>query len=385
MSKKLAVYIHWPFCISKCPYCDFFSISKCSAEKNYHSRIFKEVEDRLLNDLSNSLLEKYSISSIFFGGGTPSLMTAKNIQNIINYLIKNHTIDNEIEISLEANPGTFDKQKLKEFKSAGINRLSLGIQSFSDKNLKFLGRIYDSDKALRSVDITANIFDNFSIDLIYGYACQDMYSLENDLKYAVDTGCKHLSCYQLTFEKNTPFYEKLISGDIKKISEKQEVNMYKFINEFLEMNEFYRYEISNYSQNGYTSKHNLSYWNYNDYIGIGPGAHSRITENGKKYEIIRINNIDAWINKKDSYIQKKELNQIEMLQEIILSGLRLSDGLLIENIYKKIPQSIFSKIITENKLKTLYDNKLIYKFNKRIKLTKAGFLKLDSMIEFLVN
>lgn len=373
--KSLAVYVHWPFCVSKCPYCDFFSVPKSS------DSICDDVENRLLKDLKTSMQElgQCEISSVFFGGGTPSLMSPKGVWSILNFLRKNHVVRDDIEITLEANPGTFDKQKLMDFRDAGINRLSLGVQSFSDQNLKFLGRIYDAQKAISAAENVANVFDNFSFDFMYGYESQNRVSLEDDLGLATKIGCKHVSCYQLTFEPGTNFYDRLMAGEITPICERKEISMYNFISDFLESREIYRYEVSNYSKPGFESKHNLAYWNYEDYLGIGPGAHSRITINNKKYEIIRPKNICDWGN-----ISRKELTYEEMLQEMILSGLRLTKGIKIKDILRKIPHEVFEKIITKQKLATLHKNKLIYKFNDELKTTKSGFLKLNSVIEFLL-
>lgn len=370
----LAVYIHWPFCVSKCPYCDFFSVSKFS------DSVCAGVEKRLLEDLKTSMQElgRCEINSVFFGGGTPSLMSAKSVFDILNYLQKNHVVHDNAEISLEANPGTFDRQKLKDFCDAGINRLSLGIQSFSDENLKFLGRIYDSKKAIQAAENVANVFDNFSFDFMYGYEVQR--SIENDLNRAIEIGCKHVSCYQLTFEPGTVFYDRLMAHKIKPICERKEISIYKFINDFLKSHGVYRYEISNYAKPGFESRHNLAYWNYEDYLGIGPGAHSRITINNKKYEIIRPKNIYYWGN-----FSRKELSDEEKLQEIILSGLRLTEGIEIETILRKIPQNIYEKIITKQKLATLHKNGLICRYDRRLKPTKSGFLKLNSVIEFLLS
>ena len=382
--RKLAIYLHWPFCLSKCPYCDFFSAAEISLEK------YRSVEERLLEDLK-SLAEidnsnsKIRISSIFFGGGTPSLMSAKSVENIVDFLCKNYSIEGNAEISLEANPGTFDKQKINEFRSAGINRLSLGVQSFSDTNLKFLGRMYDSQKARQAAVAVAETFENFSIDLMYGYKCQSIASLEEDLRQSICYGYRHISCYQLTFEENTEFYNQLLFGKIKKISETQEVKLYKFVKYFLEMHNIFRYEISNYAKKGYESIHNMSYWQYDDYLGVGPGAHSRITIEGKKYAIFRESNVTAWLTNRKNHIYKKELNDTEILQEMILCGLRMNAGIFIKNLKKNISKEILDKTITSEKLELLLEKKIIAPYSTNLRLTDFGLLKLNSVIEFLLG
>lgn len=380
-TKSLSIYLHWPFCLSKCPYCDFAS----SVPRD--SYVYDDFGKYLLEDLKKSIgkINVESIKTVFFGGGTPSLMSAQSIENILGFLQNNYTINSDAEITLEANPGTFDAQKMIDFRNAGINRLSLGIQSFSDINLNFLGRIYDSKQASIAAESVSKVFTNFSVDLMYGYECQSIDSLELDLQTAVNFGCKHLSCYQLTFEENTPFYERLLNGQIKRIEEDQEIYLYRYINEFLKNHNIFRYEVSNYSVEGYESKHNLSYWNYDDYFGVGPGAHSRITAvNGRKNEIIKISDPYEWSISLESSILR-ELTEEEELQEIIITGLRVSAGLNMQNVYKRIPKNIVDGTLTLNKLQFLRNNEFIENDLNKIQLTEAGVIKLNSVIEFLLS
>jgi oxygen-independent coproporphyrinogen-3 oxidase len=441
MNDSLAIYIHWPFCVSKCPYCDFCSIplgtivKNCDAlsknnsdrnsstSKNFTQRllacrnfssnsfdkfcneskincdssgsadqVYEAFEKLLLIDLENAMenLKVTSIGSIFFGGGTPSLMSAESVENIIGFLQKKYRFDNDIEITLEANPGTFDQAKMRSFCAAGINRLSLGIQSFSGENLRFLGRNYDAKKAHLSAEIAGKTFDNFSVDIMYGYERHSIDSLRKDLDSAINFGCKHMSCYQLTYEKNTVFYEKLLNNEVNRIDEKTEVKHYNFINDFLEENNIFRYEVSNYARTGYESRHNLSYWKYDDYLGVGPGAHSRITINSGKNEIVRTDNIFAWAmavrnkNTDEAYFSH-QLKDIEKLQEMVIVGLRISDGINMNDFSKKIPNFDVNSIISEKKLQFLLNQKLIEKFDEKIKLTNLGFLKLNSVVEYLLS
>lgn len=382
--ESLSIYLHWPFCLSKCPYCDFMSVVPTSPS------LYDDFGRYLLEDLKKSVekINIQSIKSIFFGGGTPSLMSAKSVEKILEFLRANYFVKDDVEITLEANPGTFNIQNMKDFYSAGINRLSLGIQSFSDTNLNFLGRIYDSKQAKIAADSVSNVFDNFSIDLMYGYECQNLESLRLDLQTAIDFGCKHLSCYQLTFEEKTPFYNRLLSGDIKQIDEDKEIYLYDYINTFLKKHGIFRYEVSNYATKGYESKHNLSYWNYDDYLGVGPGAHSRITAmNARKNEIIKISDPYEWAeslkNPGNSLSHLRELTMEEEFQEIIIMGLRMSDGLNIKTIYGRIPKILVDKIITSDKLQFLYNNGLIEKEIDKIQLTESGIIRLNAVIDFL--
>lgn len=382
-NQDLSIYIHWPFCKSKCPYCDFMSIPKNDSEE------YDEVESLLLKDLETSLreLEFASVKTVFFGGGTPSLMSTKSIANILNFITKNYKTDSDIEISLEANPATFSKQKLKEIKGVGINRLSLGVQSFQDKNLKFLGRIYNSEQALKAAETVAEVFSNYSFDFIYGYQSQATDDLEKDLTTAVDFGCPHISCYQLTFEEGTPFFQSLQCGKIKQITETQEVEFFRYIQNFLKELSFNRYEISNYALKNFESKHNLAYWRYQNYLGVGPSAHSRLFFNNRKYELKKFSDIDRWKSRLyenlPTYEEKNPLTDYEQLEEIFIMGLRLSEGISIKNLRSRFPENILNPIL--KKINYLFDENLLEKSETRIKLSEIGILKQNSIVEFLFN
>ena len=379
----LSIYIHWPFCKSKCPYCDFMSISKNSSEEFY------EVEILLLKDLETSLqeLDVSSIRTIFFGGGTPSLMNAKTISKILNFITKNYKTNSNIEISLEANPATFSKEKLKEIKEVGVNRLSLGIQSFQDKDLKFLGRIYNSEQALKAAEMVTNIFSNYSFDFIYGYQSQSIDDLKNNLLMAVNFGCPHISCYQLTFEEGTPFFRLLQNGKIRQLTEAQEIEFFRYIQDFLERFSFNRYEISNYALKNFESKHNLAYWRYQNYLGVGPSAHSRLVFNNQKYELKKFSDIDKWksslYRNLSTYEYRNILMDYEQLEEIFVMGLRLSEGISIKSLKSRFSNDILDPIL--KRIDLLSKENLFKKSESQIKLSENGMLKQDSVVEFLFN
>jgi oxygen-independent coproporphyrinogen-3 oxidase len=223
---------------------------------------------------------------------------------------------------------------------------------------------------------------------MYGYHSQTEVNLKKDLLQAIDFGCKHISCYQLTFENGTPFHKKLLSKEITEFNEKKFIKQYELIESILEMHNIRRYEISNYAVKGFESKHNLSYWKYDDYLGIGPGAHSRITENGRKNEIIKIDDPINWrrsLNKNSIAVyQKKVLTETENLEEAIIMGLRLVDGLKFQDLYRKISKETIDKNITYAKLQFLRKQKLIEDNVEKIKLTKTGLAKVNSIAEFLL-
>jgi oxygen-independent coproporphyrinogen-3 oxidase len=354
--------------------------------------LYKEFEDCLFEDLTRSVLEIGSrrIKSVFFGGGTPSLMNPKAIEKILDFLFKNHQIDDNVEITLEANPATFDKNKIEAFRTSGINRLSLGIQSFLDKNLRFLGRIYDGKQAIEAAEIVSKTFENLSFDFMYGYESQTLEDLKLDLVRAANFGCPHISCYQLTFEENAPFYRKALSGKIKRISESKELELFDLTESVLKDCGIFRYEISNYAKPGFESRHNLAYWNYDDYLGVGPSAHSRVSFGKDKKEMIKISDPFLWKaaidQSKMTFSQTNILTEEEKLTEIIIMGLRLVNGITIDDLYKKISPKIVDRIVSKEKLKFLREKKLIEdETRSKIQPTKSGLKKADSIVEFLLE
>ena len=326
--KDLSVYIHWPYCISKCPYCDFNShnfgkIDFESWKKAYISEI----------NLFSKILKNKNIKTIFFGGGTPSLMESSLVADIISEISKFSNFDPNIEITLEANPTSSEAKKFEEFKNAGVNRLSIGIQSFDEESLKILGRNHNSLEAIKTIEIASNIFNNFSFDLIYGRHLQKMDDWIKELDFALNLAKNHISLYQLTIEKGTPYYKKYLKGELQLPDNELAAEMYDYTNNLLNSKGFLRYEISNYARKSYESKHNLAYWNYNNYIGIGAGAHSRLTDkNATTYAIVKKHAPTSWLKSAlsgnyETIMQLSTLNSEEITQEIVMMGLRISDGL----------------------------------------------------------
>lgn len=267
---EIAIYIHWPFCESKCPYCDFNShVSKIIDQESWKKRYLSEIY------LYKNLISYYKIRSIFFGGGTPSLMNPDIISKILELINKFSNID-KAEITLEANPTSFEVNKFKDFKLAGINRVSIGTQSFNDKNLVFLGRNHDSKLALYAIENAANIFSNYSFDLIYALPGQEVNDWMQELEFSVSLQSPHISLYQLTIEDNTKFAAQYKAKRFSLPSNDIANQMYLHTNKFLKKNGYLHYEISNYAKKGFESRHNLAYWEYLPYIGIGPGAHGRL-------------------------------------------------------------------------------------------------------------
>ena len=369
---KLAVYLHWPFCLAKCPYCDFVSYPCANVD-------ISEYEEKLLNDLvsSKQYWQDKIITSVFFGGGTPSLISSKTIEKIIDTLSVNFT--NDVEITMEANPATFDEVKLNEFRTAGINRLSLGAQSFKDKNLNFLGRIYSEQQAQTAATQVAKIFDNFSFDFMYGY--QDLTDLIDDLQFAVNLGAKHISNYQLTLEPGTPFYAKFMRDK----TNFDDIDYMSHIEDFLKTYDINRYEISNFSKQGFYSKHNLTYWNYGDYLGCGASAHGRLVIEGQKHATTKYSNLKQWSDNIGKFEMNKILSNEEVLEEMIIVGLRKIEGIKFSELYRYFSNENLEKFITKAKIKFLQENGLIFQKNDKIQLTTDGLLKLNAVISFLMG
>ncbi len=339
---NISVYVHWPFCQSKCDYCSFVSIP-CRGI-NYDVFVEKIISDI---KLYKSVLQSRNLVSVFFGGGTPSLLKPIEIEKILKTVFFcTGNVDANIEITLESNPGTFDEVKLSDFKTAGINRLSLGCQSFFDDDLKFLGRSCDAKTTLKAAELVAKKFQNFSMDFIYGFKAQSPEKLSQNIETAVSFGSPHLSFYKLTLEENTPLYNRMIAGEFSDISDEEEKTLYDLIDVSLKVSDLERYEISNYAKCGFESVHNLAYWNYDDYLGVGPSAHSRLYLDDQ--EILGLqgkiageneSNLQKWLNSKQKFYQ---LSEQEIFEEKVLMGLRTKYGVKKE-IFKNTDIGYFLK------------------------------------------
>ena len=376
---SISIYIHYPFCRSKCPYCDFNSYCNLKIDE-------EELINAYLNEIEyyKDIIKDKIIDTIYFGGGTPSLMSEKLLSNIMNKINSLYKINKNCEISLESNPNSINYEKLKSFKDIGINRLSIGVQSLIDEDLKFLGRIHNKNEAIEAINTAQKIFnDRYSIDLIYGRPNQNLKEWKNELNEAIQLSPFHISLYQLIIEKGTPFYRNKVQTPNEDIATK----LYEETHNILEKNNIFQYEISNYAKNGYECKHNLVYWNNGEWIGIGAGAHGRININQKRYSIQNLKKPLNWLDKtlknKNGISIKKLLSKQEIIEEYLIMGLRIKDGIKIENLQKYIDCNNFYDILDKNNIEFLAKLNLINVNDKNIKLTKKGFLLLNSVIEKL--
>ena len=355
--QKLGIYIHWPFCRSKCPYCDFYSSAKKCTDEN-------ALIEQYCQDLQyyRNLNDNYQIQSIFFGGGTPSLIKPQNIEKMIDHITKLWSCKKQLEISLEANPNSNHHNMFHDLKSAGINRLSLGVQALNDNDLKFLGRTHKLQDALKAIAEITSVFNNHSIDLIYARPNQRLSDWQKELEQAVNFGLKHISLYQLTIEDGTVFAKK----GIKPLEEKAASEMYIQTQEYLNSHGYPQYEVSNF---GHPSIHNCAYWQGEDYIGIGNGAHGRI-------------HIDNKIYATTHHRQCEELTSQERAEELIIMGLRILEGIDKKRFEQQCGLD-FDFFINQKNLQTLVTQNLLINTDQNIRPSQHGLLVLNKIVEAL--
>lgn len=286
--RPLGIYIHVPFCMRKCGYCGFYSIPLREEALEEYT---KAIESQILNqsfvprEVGDFDVNRYFVDSIFLGGGTPSLLSSESMQRILGAVDSVFCIDKEAEITVESNPGSLSLEKLMAYKSAGINRISIGIQSFDDSELLQIGRIHDVDTALKTVEASRKAgFDNLNFDLIFSLPNQTLKRWDKNLKAAINLSPEHLSIYGLQLEEGTEFFERFKNGEFDETSDELDRQMYHQTCDMLKDSEFAHYEISNWSKPGYECRHNLKYWQFIDYLGIGPSAASFL--NGFRFEVV---------------------------------------------------------------------------------------------------
>lgn len=326
----LSVYVHWPFCKSKCPYCDFNShVAQNIDNDAYINAYLKEIEY-----YASKLGKGTEITTIFFGGGTPSLAPPHFFEKVISSLAQHFKMASDVEITMEANPTSVEAEKFKEFKQAGINRVSMGIQSFDDANLKFLGREHSAHEAQKAIEIAAGTFDRYSFDLIYTLPGQSVQAWEKELNRAISLGSRHLSLYQLTIEKGTPFYSQHRKNVFEMPDDELSAEMFECTNNIMDTLGLPPYEISNYAREGQECRHNLAYWQYRNFIGIGPGAHGRYQADGKRSATMKIHSPTNWlkaVDEKGLGLQSStDINDSQAFEEKIIMGLRMYKPLEID-------------------------------------------------------
>lgn len=377
--QDLSIYIHYPFCQSKCPYCDFNShIAKNIDYQGFKKSYIKELE------FFASKTKGRIIKTIYFGGGTPSLMPLDLVEEILNKISQFWKIDKKVEITFETNPSSFEVDKFFSLKNIGINRISIGVQSFNEQELKFLGRAHSSNEAVKAIKSAQKIFDNqLSFDLIYSLPNQSEDQWKANLSKALSFETNHLSLYQLTIEKGTKFFRDERLKRFIMPNNDLSADFYLLTNKIMKMAGFVDYEISNYAKaREYHSKHNLNYWRLGEYIGIGAGAHSRIKFDGDnaRSAIMMIHEPRNWLNcvsAKGNGIQNiNKVTQQELLEELILMNLRLKEGIK-KSQFKLFFNKRVEDVFDLNKLRPLIQNNMI--------TLSKNFIKVNSKSRIITN
>jgi oxygen-independent coproporphyrinogen-3 oxidase len=321
------VYLHWPFCAAKCPYCDFNSHVRHQAidQDAFVSAFLAEM------NVMRALSGPKTVTSIFIGGGTPSLMKPQTVDAILSGVSKNWHMPDGIEITMEANPSSVEADRFRGYRSAGVNRLSLGVQALNDRDLKFLGRLHNVDEALIAIGLARDIFPRMSFDLIYARPGQTEAEWAEELKQAISYAVDHLSLYQLTIEEGTPFFGLHKAGKIVLPDQEAAATLYELTQAVTEAHGLPAYEVSNHARPGAESRHNLTYWRYGDYAGIGPGAHGRLTNADGKLATATERHPETWLelvkNRGHGMVETEALEMEEQADEMLLMGLRLREGL----------------------------------------------------------
>lgn len=329
------IYIHIPFCKSKCAYCDFYSVALLTKKDLFIDTLLKEVE------IQKNYLENEKIETLYFGGGTPSVLAFYEIEKIINQLKKFHTIDQKAEVTLEANPDDLDKDYLKEIHSIGINRLSIGVQSFIDRDLKQMRRRHSAQKAVDIITQAQDIgFNNISADLIYGLPEMGMKEWEYNIDKLLELKIQHISAYHLTIEKNTLFYKWQKSKMLNLPSEVESKEQFeKLINKTTEGG-FIHYEISNFGLDGYFSKHNTNYWKNKKYLGLGPSAHS-YNQKSRQWNISNVTKYIELVNENNCSYEMENLSVNERFNEYVMTSLRTIWGIDTNKVVNDFGKSYF--------------------------------------------
>jgi oxygen-independent coproporphyrinogen-3 oxidase len=370
------IYLHFPFCLKKCFYCDFYTSLKIDNKEAYLNALKKEIKIRK-NYLNND-----SIETIYFGGGTPGLMNPKEIDTIIKEIENCHTVKAEAEITVELNPDDVNEQYVKELRQTKINRISLGIQSFFDDDLKTMNRRHDANQSIHAVNLLKKAgYENISGDLIYGLPNMTLQKWTKNLDIFFDLNLVHLSAYHLTYEKKTVFYKYLQTGKFKEIDEELSRAMFETLSENAENNQFIHYETSNLGKEGFFSKHNTAYWQQKKYLGLGTSSHS-FDKDSRQYNI---NNFETYIkalNKNETFFEKEVLSIKDKYNDYLITSLRTIWGIDLNVIKENYGIFFYEYLI--NHINVQIENKFMIKENNSIYLTqKAKFIE-DTIIEKLI-
>ena len=374
------IYVHWPFCQAKCPYCDFNSHVSREIDQNLWLRAYLSEIDRYAEMCGGRPL-----TSVFFGGGTPSLMNPEVVHGVLERIRSHWAISNNVEITLEANPGSVEAGRFAGYAQAGVNRISMGIQALNNRDLQRLGRIHSVEEARAAFDIARAHFNRVSFDLIYARQDQTLSDWQSELREALSMAVDHLSLYQLTIEQGTAFGDRYNRGGLKGLPEDDlSADMYEATQDICGEAGMLAYEVSNHAKPGAESLHNSVYWKYGDYVGIGPGAHGRLTLNGQKFATEAFSNPTKWLQLAESGKSEKQFEVLpprDQGNEYLMMGLRLSDGISLSRL-----EQISGSSLNDERLSYLQDIGMISRDGDNLSVTLDGRMVLNAVIrELLVD
>ncbi len=380
--RDFGVYIHWPFCKSKCPYCDFNShVRERIDEVRWRDALLREM------DHAAAALPGRRVGSIFFGGGTPSLMAPQTVAALIERVGRHWALDAKTEITLEANPTSVEAARFRDLCTAGINRVSLGVQALDDRALRFLGRGHDVTQARAAVGVAAKHFARFSFDLIYARPGQTIAAWESELRQALALAGDHLSVYQLTIESGTALATAYARGDFVLPDEETQGALYEVTQATLEAGGLPAYEISNHARPGAECRHNLVYWRYDDYLGIGPGAHGRLTIDGVKRAVRNRRAPETWLQAVETSGRGEEeaivLGIEERRDELLLMGLRLAEGVARSRFEEELGLSLETALDPAS-LQPLISGGFLVLDRTGLRATAAGRQRLNAVLSALI-
>ena len=374
--EAFGVYVHWPFCLSKCPYCDFNShVRHAAVDEDRFTRAFaREIETTAARTGSRD------VTSIFLGGGTPSLMKPETVGAVLDAIGKHWRVAPDVEVTLEANPTSVEATRFAGYRAAGVNRVSLGVQALNDASLKELGRLHTAREALDAVAIARKSFERYSFDLIYARPQQTPAMWAEELAFAIKEAAEHLSLYQLTIEEGTPFFGLHAAGKLKTPDEAMARALYDVTQDVCGKHGLPAYEISNHARKGAECRHNLVYWRGEEYAGIGPGAHGRLDIGGIRHATATEKRPEAWLMRVEAnghgVTIDDELNREERADEFLLMGLRLAEG-----IDPKRYAALSGRSLDERRIAILREEgAIIVDTDGRLRVTRSGFPVLDAVV-----
>jgi oxygen-independent coproporphyrinogen-3 oxidase len=370
------VYVHWPFCAAKCPYCDFNSHVRHQAvdQQRFAAAFGREIATMAARTPGRT------VGSIFIGGGTPSLMPPETVGAILDAIAASWAVDADAEVTLEANPSSVEADRFRGYRAAGVNRVSLGVQALNDADLRFLGRLHNVDEALGAVEVARSIFPRISFDLIYARPGQRPSDWAAELDRAIDRAADHLSLYQLTIEEGTPFFDLYRAGKLSTPDDAASAELFSTTQEVCDRRGIPAYEISNHAAPGGECRHNLLYWRYGEYAGVGPGAHGRLIGEEGRHATATVRSPETWLQRVESWGDAIETDELlsreEEADEMLLMGLRLAEGIDLERY-----QAIAGRTLDPGRLRDLSREGMVETLpSDRVRVTRAGAIVLDAVV-----